>query len=252
MKNLNKVIFLSLGFLSTNISFGSSFSTIEIPGTNLELSTSNSSTYVTLGYKNSTTEIGHFERSNEIDFYSLNENKDVNTHMVNLGASKEFLKGKSFTISLISDLGFGLGQNETDLKVKTNISKDNAKEYYYGAGVSVNLNFIKSDLRIQPFFATQYKRSHLSYQSFYRQDSDSSQFVIENDYLSQGLQHTLGLRFFNQDKSLLSFFNIDYFDSDDSIERSSSKREGTSIQLINNSSIKKNPVQFTVGFGFML
>lgn len=244
-KNILTISFCSL-IISMSAFATNNFSTIEVAGTNIEFNAKKSSSYLTLGYRYKDFDIDHFETSNNSQFYNLNKSVNLGGHNLDIGFNKEFLKGNSFSISLLANVDYGVGENKSDL------TKDILQEYSYGGGLSLNLNFENSHLRIQPYLSTLMKKNERRVVSNYKVFDADYGVYIENEYSLNKLQYSAGVRFFNQDKSLMSLISINY----DNILNSSSKTYTSlldkEVDLIQNSKIITAPVSVLIGFGFML
>lgn len=253
MKTL-KLITLFSTLLSLNLLADTS-TTIEIPGTSLKLESTGhkSNTYLTFGYKNAGLDLSHNETASSGSLYTLNESNSVNTHMLDMGVTKEFLKHRLFSISLLANAGYGKGKSAINNSDKNNFYTDEVEDLYLGGGISVNFNQEAFGIRIQPFFATQYQFSNNTYNSNYGQTSDRETiYQIETTNDIQRLQHTLGIRFFNPDKSLLSFINLDFQQNLIKDLKTTATQGSTNIVIKDPTVIDENPIKISVGFGFML
>lgn len=232
-----------------------SSSTIEIPGTDLKLESSGhmSSTYLTLGYKNGGVDINHNETSSAAGFFSPNEGNNVSNNMVDVGVTKEFLRSKIFSISLLANTGFGKGKNTIKRTEKANLISDKTQDIYYGGGFSINFNREAFGLKIQPFISTQYQFSNSEYNSSYSKLSDPGTiYNITTTNNEQRLMHTAGIRFFNMNKSLMSYINLDFNQNLINDKKTDAFVGTTSLELEDPTEIDENPIRISVGFGFML
>ena len=114
-------------------------------------------------------------------------------------------------------------------------------------------NYSKLELKIQPFISTQYQFSNSEYNSTYSKLSDPGTiYNITTTNNEQRLMHTAGIRFFNMNKSLMSYINVDFNQNLIDDKKTDAFIGSTSLELNDPTDIEENPIRISVGFGFML
>lgn len=198
-------------------------------------------------YQNQQTTINHQEASTDSGFTSLASESKVPIHSIQLEASHEFFASYLFSITLSARYGKNSGSLRKILKTSSLDYQEHVSGHMYGAGGSLNLNFAGYGIKIQPFLAGYAFTHKNTYKLEYHPvNSPSTITRIKYDGEQKLKQLSLGVRFIDYRKSLLSYFSLDYISATTPTMKASSS---TLSNLTNTASFSSRSFAFSLGFG---
>ena len=201
-----------------------------------------------LHYQNQEATLNHQETSPDSGYTALDEEVTTTINSIQLEASREFFASYLFSFTLSARYGKNFGSSENTNQATGYSHKEKVSGEIYGGGASLNLNFSAYGLKVQPFLAA-YSFTHSnSYELSYHLEGDSSnatEFKYESE--DQTLQYSLGVRFIDYFKGLMSYFSLDYISADDPTINSSSNLN----EFSNPSTPDRRDYAFTIGFGVL-
>jgi hypothetical protein len=204
-------------------------------------------------YQNSGTKVDHQEISTVSGFQTLEHKSDIQMNIIGLDASKEFLRSNfiSFNLNLRASIILGMTENENDINDVNDLTyKDKASGLIYSGGLTINLNTRAFGLKVQPFVGTNYAQSSQEFSlSYANVDTGTDSNEIEYDTSRSFLQHSLGVRFYNN-KNIMSYFSLDYIQELSQSTSATGTRSGVDLQMTNVSIVEQSPFAFSIGAGF--
>jgi len=211
-----------------------------------------STTTILLRYQNNGTKIDHNEASSASGFTSLSEESDITVSNISIELNEEFFSENYFSVTLGARYGINTGSVDSTNET-TNLSyKDKVSGKSYGAGLSINLNTEGYGLKIQPFISSYYMINKNDYKlSYNNSTTNEDPFNISYTTDTNILQHSLGVRFINNNNNLMSYFSLDYLQEMSSSGSVEGKRSGSDLQLTNTSTVNQNDFAFSIGLGFL-
>ena len=197
-------------------------------------------------YQNQQTEFSHNEASTDSGYTSLNEETSIPLHGVQFELSREFFASDLFSFTLSARYGKTFGSTD-DTNSTTGLEyEEEASGELYGGGGSLNLNFSVWGIKLQPFIAAYTFTNKNTYELTYAlEGATTGQTEITYESELQVQQYSLGMRFIDYDKGLLSYFSADYITSDDPTLGITSNLDN----LSNTSTPQRREYALTIGFG---
>jgi len=197
-------------------------------------------------YQNQQTEINHNEASTDSGYTSLNEESSIPLHGVHFEFSRELFASYLFSFTLSARYGKTFGSTKNTNSTSGLTYEEEASGELYGGGGSLNLNFSVWGMKLQPFIAAYTFTHENTYELKYGPEGATTG-LTEINYESelQVQQYSLGMRFIDYYKGLLSYFSADYITGDAPTVGVSSNLDN----LSNTSTPQRREYAFTIGFG---
>ena len=197
-------------------------------------------------YQNQQTEINHNEASTDTGYTSLNEESSIALHTVQFEFSRELFASYLFSFTLSARYGKSFGSTKNTNSTSGLTYEEEASGELYGGGGSLNLNFSVWGMKLQPFIAAYTFTSENTYELKYAPEgATTGQTEINYESKLQIQQYSLGMRFIDYYKGLLSYFSADYITGDAPTLAVSSNLDN----LSNTSTPQRREYAFTIGFG---
>ncbi len=249
MKTFN---FLLLSIFVTSVNAASTnYLTNTKSSANNEASLRNASTITTIvfGYQNTASTIDHKENSNYSNFYSINKSIEIEKNSLNIAALIEPFQNKQISPAFILRAGYGFGTDEGALSTAGFAYKEKYSGQHFGLGAGINYNGSAYGLKVQPFIQGEAIYSKAKYGLDYGNSTDpTTEFGIDYKVNETIFQSSAGIRFYDYDLALMSYFAVDYQTSLSQSTQGDGDHGGESF-AVTNATVKSLPVGFTIGLG---
>jgi hypothetical protein len=202
---------------------------------------------IVLGIGKTSTKISHTETSNVAGFSAVGADNSVSSTEFSFSVIKEFMHQNRFSFSGILKGGINDGSGsgtENSIAFKEEYSGN-----HFGAGLSANLNYLYSNMKVQPYVGVGIIQETSIYEMNYT-TSGSQGVKTSYNYTGMILDTNLGIRVLDPEVGLMSFFNISFLSpSSETIDAKVlvSSTEGT----LNPGKLEKSSILFSLGFGFI-
>ncbi len=238
---------IGMSFLVGSISYASPNKlNIENVFKKSDLVEKNTMTAFSLKYQNIGSTIEHNETSTTSNYSTLGKTSKIGINNLSIDAYQEFFKNSYISFAI----GARYGTSGGEATAKKDEFEESAYGTNYGAGISLNLNTEGFGLRVQPFYSSYYMFSNNTYKLNYTTaNSDNIKLKYQED--TKSIQHSLGVRFINPRKSLMSFVSVDYLQSIETNSDTSGTVAGNNIDFGQTSEVENNDIAFSLGVGFV-
>lgn len=205
-----------------------------------------------LGYQNLSTKIEHGEKSDSSEFFPLGYETDMSIHVLSAQLTKEVLSGSLISFTAMARYGIIRGADNDVLNEENLQFEDNASGNVYGGGLTMNLNMKAWGLKVQPFVGTQYIIHDFDYELNYSSIDNGSQ-QIDLTYFNKrtSLQHSVGMRFIDESKSLMSYLSVDFIQNQNDELSVFATQGDQELNITEAGLLDQRDLVFGLGFGVM-
>jgi hypothetical protein len=200
------------------------------------------------------TKIEHSEESADISFKAFGSSSNYLVHQIGVGYNRELLRGSFFSLTPLVGLGIRVGEESRQDGGSSNKvnSIDSATGYYAHLGISLNLNSYEKVTNTQYFVAARSFQSKTDF--FLRYEDvgiDDRSFEISYEEELTGLETSIGVRFFNYNKKLVSTFEITSTSISDETISDDASKGATDYTLTEQAIFKRDITSIRIGVGVL-
>lgn len=206
--------------------------------------------FITIGYEKGSNKLVHKETSSNSDFISLDKVVNVDMDIVDLTLAKEFFGAGLISLTAAINGSFIIASGSTTDDAITKTANEEGSGTAYGAGLSLNINRSGYGLKIQPFMGIAYEDNHTNYKIKYELKDSADTIVIDNDAFFENVIGSVGIRFFDTRKSLMSYMNLNYIKQLSGYSLVDGTLNNSDIEYDKMGEINKDKWSFSVGFGY--
>ncbi len=198
---------------------------------------------ITFGASYTSTVLRHDESSSNGEYVTAGEKIRVPDVKLSLTLMKELFNPNKYSVTLLATGGMSDASGSP--------SDENAEDYteelsavHYGGGLTVNYNTYAYGLKLQPYVGALILLEQGEHNLTHDDLNTIHEFEATVAYLN------VGIRCFDADHNLMSFFQISAPQVMSETITPYGQVDGSDITITSNTEITRDPVAFTLGFGY--
>ncbi len=195
-----------------------------------------------------TTVLKHNETSTSPSFATSGRRVRVPESHLSLLVMREFLNKATYSFTLLFKAGVNDSSGQSGGLDGQVTMEESLKSSHFAAGGSVNYSLYKFGLKIQPYLGVGIIQESGEFTLQYSNGGTTIDTIHSfNSTLAVG---SLGVRFFNADANLMSYFQLSVPTVMNANAEARAKTNGVEVPVASNTAIVRDPVAFSLGFGY--